>query len=291
MSINSNHVGTKSAPSVYSYSDFRAFLRDYYAYAKAHEYGFSFRVFSRRAGLRSSNYLRLVMDGARNLTPASAGQFGRGCGLEGVALDFFVELVAYGQATDTQARSRAFDRLTHYRKFRAVHLLAKERARYHSTWYVPVIRELVRRPDFVDDPAWIARQLTPSISRVQAARAMALLRKLELIRNDESGRVVQGEPLVTTGPGPHGPHIYAFHHAMLDRAGHALDNLPREERDVSCLTVCVSDEKLEAIKEKVRAFRRELLQLAELDDAPERVAQINFQVFPLSESPKKASKK
>ncbi|MEY2936365.1 MAG: hypothetical protein RL033_7114, partial [Pseudomonadota bacterium] len=65
-------------------------------------------------------------------------------------------------------------------------------------------------------------------------------------------------------------------------AGEALDSLPREERDVSCLTLCVSQAKLEELKERVRAFRQELLRTAELDNSPERVVQINFQVFPLS---------
>ena len=60
--------------------------------------------------------------------------------------------------------------------------------------------------------------------------------------------------------------------------------MPREERDISCLTLCVSDAKLREIQERVRAFRRELLQAAEVGDVPERVVQINFQVFPLSAS-------
>jgi uncharacterized protein (TIGR02147 family) len=69
---------------------------------------------------------------------------------------------------------------------------------------------------------------------------------------------------------------------MLERAAEALDSLPREERDVSCLTLCVSQAKLVELKERVRNFRQELLRTAELDNSPERVVQINFQVFPLS---------
>jgi uncharacterized protein (TIGR02147 family) len=266
-------------------------LGDHYAHAKATEYGFSFRVFSKRAGIRSSNYLRLVIDGQRNLTPGMAAQFATGCGLSGVAADFFCDLVSYCQTKDSQARSRAFEKLNRYRRFRAVHRLAREQAEYHSTWYLPVLRELVRRADFVPDPRWIASQLRPKITRQEAARGLALLRKLGLVDEDDSGRLVQTTALVSTGLGPLGHHVYAFHHAMLERAGHALDHTPREERDVSCLTVCVSDAKLHELKERVSAFRQELLQLAELDDEPERVVQLNFQVFPLSERPKKVSKK
>jgi uncharacterized protein (TIGR02147 family) len=87
---------------------------------------------------------------------------------------------------------------------------------------------------------------------------------------------------VTTGPGPLGHQIFVYHHAMLDLAKRALDDLPREERDISSLTLCVAEASLPRLKQRIRDFRRELLQLAEDDPAPERVVQLNFQMFPLS---------
>jgi uncharacterized protein (TIGR02147 family) len=70
---------------------------------------------------------------------------------------------------------------------------------------------------------------------------------------------------------------------MLDRASDALDTIPREEREISSLTLCIGQEVMLDLKERIREFRRELLQLAELSGDPERVVQINFQLFPLSE--------
>ena len=69
----------------------------------------------------------------------------------------------------------------------------------------------------------------------------------------------------------------------------ALDELPREERDISTLTLCVAESAVEDLKERVRAFRRELLAFAELDPNPERVVQVNFQIFPLTVAAKGAS--
>jgi uncharacterized protein (TIGR02147 family) len=76
---------------VYSYTDYRRFLADHYAYAKA-AHGFSFRAFSQRAGIRSSNYLRLVIDGERNLSAPMAVRFAKGCGLAAESAEFFCEL-------------------------------------------------------------------------------------------------------------------------------------------------------------------------------------------------------
>lgn len=273
------------APNVFAYTDYRQYLAAYYAFAKSERYGFSFRVFSKRAGLRSTNYLKLVIDGQRNLSRDMAARFATGCELSGAGAEYFCELVEYAQARTTAEKSRVYERLGRFRLFREARRLDGAHGEYHQSWFVPVVRELARRADFQEDPKWLARQLVPAISVAEAKKALATLLELGLLERDESGRLVQSTPLVTTGPGPLGHHIYAFHQAMLDRAKAALDQLPREERDISNITVCVSQSKLEELKQRVRAFRRELLLSAELDDTPERVVQINFQLFPLSAAP------
>jgi uncharacterized protein (TIGR02147 family) len=275
-------VGARSQPNVFEYGDYRRFLADCYAFEKAARYGFSVRVFARRARIRSSNYLRLVIDGKRNLSRPMAERFAQGCGLQGQELDFFCELVEYGQAKSSAERNRSYERLARFRQFRSVRQLDGAQAEYHSTWYLPAIRELCRRSDFVEDPRWIARQLLPRISATQAKRALATLLRLSLLERDDSGRLRQAAPLVTTGTGPLGHHVFNFHHMMLERAGHALDHVAHDEREVSCITVCVSDAQLAELKQRLRAFRRELLQQAELGNTPERVVQVNFQLFPMS---------
>ncbi len=269
--------------NVFGYLDYRAYLRDHYAERKAHEYGFSHRAFSKRAGLRSTNYLKLVMDGERNLTPEMAHQFAAGCGLEGPAVDYFCELVAFDQAETAVERTRCHQRLARYKQYRAIHQLDAAQANYHSTWYLPAIRELASRPDFDPDPRWIARTLLPRIAPDEAQKALTVLLRLGLLVRDDAGRIVQAEALVTTGPGPLGHHVVNYHRTMMERAAAAIDEIPCEEREISSLTLCVSQDVLLDLKERIREFRRELLQLAELGGPPERVVQLNFQLFPLSE--------
>ena len=277
---------------VFAYLDYREFLRDLYARKKATDRGFSHRAFSKRAGLRSTNYLHLVMQGKRNLSPEMAVSFARGCGLVENEATYFCELVTFTQANTTDERNQAYDRLARHRQFRSVHQLGVAQAAYHSSWYMPAIRELAQREDFRgEDPAWIARTLEPAISPLEARSALATLLELGLLAKDESGRIRQADELVTTGPGPLGHHVVNYHRAMLARASEAIDRIPREEREISSVTLCVSHDTLLRLKARIREFRRELLQLAELEGEPERVVQINFQLFPLSkkEDPKDAS--
>jgi uncharacterized protein (TIGR02147 family) len=148
---------------------------------------------------------------------------------------------------------------------------------------MPALRELVTLPGFREDAKWIAAALEPKIGEREALEALETLVKLGLLMRDESGQLRQAQAIVTTGPGPLGHQIFAYHHGMIELARRALDHLPREERDVSSLTLCVAEASLPLIKRKIFEFRQELLQLAEAEAAPERVVQLNLQLFPLSQ--------
>jgi uncharacterized protein (TIGR02147 family) len=69
---------------------------------------------------------------------------------------------------------------------------------------------------------------------------------------------------------------------MLERASLAIELVPREEREISSVTLCVSQSKLLELKEQIREFRGQLLQTAESDGDCERVVQVCFQLFPIS---------
>lgn len=276
-----------AAVNVFAYVDYREYLKAFYARQKERGVRFSHRAFSRRAGLRSSNYLHLVMNGKRELSSEMAPNFARACSLSRVEADYFCELVSFGRAATIDEKNRCYARLVRFRGFRAAHKLDAAQAAYHSSWYVPVIRELVARRDFQEDPKWIAAQLLPPISRDQAKEALALLVELGLLVRGQNGRLVQAAAVVTTGSGPLGHHVVNYHRTMLERAIRALDELSREERDISTLTLCVAASAVEDLKERVRAFRRELLAFAEDDPHPERVIQVNFQIFPLTQGASK----
>lgn len=274
---------SEAAPvNVFEYLDYRVLLRDLFAHKKRTEYGFSHRAFARRAGLRSTNYLVLVMQGSRNLSADAAARFADGFGMSRREAEYFGALVAFNQEKNAAERARRHERLLRFRDHRDMHKLSEAQAEYHSAWYVPAIRELAARADFRDDPRWIARTLDPRITPAKAKRALSVLCSLGLLARGADGRLRQATPIVTTGAGPLAHHIVSYHRSMLESASRALESVPREEREISALTLCVSHEVMLELKQRIREFRRELLHFAEQQGAPERVVQLNFQLFPLS---------
>lgn len=266
---------------VFAYLDFRAFLRDHYQARKGARGGFSYRSFSRRAGLKSPNYLKLVIDGERNLSADMAERFAAACGLKGDEARYFVDLVAFGQADGLAERNQHYARLTGFQRYRHAHRLDLAHAAYYSAWYMPAIRELAARADFRADPAWIAAQLVPTISGSEAARALDTLFELGMLVR-EGHTVSQADTLLSTGAETRGLHIASYHRTMMQRAMDSIDLIAPQERDISSLTLCLSAQGLRAFKERVQRFRKELLELSALEHDPEQVVQINFQLFPLS---------
>jgi uncharacterized protein (TIGR02147 family) len=267
-------------PDVFGFRDYRAYLRALYAHKKAQGNSLSLRAFSRRAGLRSPNYLKLVMDGARNLTPEMARRFAGACGLRGQAHEYFCELVAFNQAKHAEQRAQVYERLRKFRRYREVHRLDKAQEAYHARWYIPAIRELAARADFRDDAKWIGKTLLPNVAPADVRKALEVLLELGLLVRDPEGALRQAQELVQTPEGPLGHHVVSFHRAMLERAAEALDSVPREQREIASLTLCLSDAQTEQLKERLGRFREELLHVFSSDADARRVVQVSFQRLP-----------
>lgn len=275
-----------SPPDVFRFLNARAYLKAVYDHRKATTRSFSYRAFSKRAGLGSPNYLKLVIDGDRNLTAPMALRFGEALDLSGSRLAYFQDLVAFTQAKTTDQRARYYERLIRFREHRELHQIDVAMGQYHSHWYIPAIRELAFRPDCRDDPEWVAERMLPPIRTSQAEEAIALLVDLGLVARQD-GRLTPTETLITTGPEVRGLHYARYHQTMIQRALLALETLPKDQRDISSVTLCLDDSGIPRLKEVLQRFRRELLELSADEVEPTQVVQLNLQLFPLSkpESP------
>lgn len=269
-------------PDIFAYLDYREYLADYYTAAKANSRAFSYRWFSRRAGFSSPNFLKLVIDGQRNLGTDSVDRFADALGLDASASEFFGNLVAFNQAETADEKNEAFERVAASRRFRRARRLDRAFFDYLSNWYYPAIREMVARTDFREDASWIARQLVPRITAAQARKALELLLELGLLERDTEGRLTRGEASLTTGHEVRSLAIANYHRQMLERASDSIDLVDRDRRDISALTVCVQPERVAELKARIQAFREVLLDLCDRDDSPTVVYQLNLQLFPLT---------
>lgn len=269
-------------PDIFDYLDYRAFLSDYYDAAKKNTRAFSYRYLARRAGFSSPNFIKLVMDGKRNLGDESIGAVATAFDLDTAEAQFFEALVHFDQASTPELKNEAFESISASRRFRTARRIDNDMFEYLSHWYYPAIREMAARPDFQADPEWVSGQLWPRVGKAKVSRALDLLFELELLVKDEDGTVSRGDPTLTTGHEVGSLAIGNFHRQMMERAAESITTVDRTHRDISGSTVCIDHATVGEMKRRIHSFRENLLELCDSRGSGTSVYQLNIQLFPLT---------
>lgn len=270
-------------PNIYEQPDYRSFLKAMYHFKKRENPHFSFRSFSQAAGFKSSNFLKLVMDGKRNLSQEGIDKFARALKLSKEETEFFEHLVLFNQAETAQEKNRHYERISRSKRYADVKGLEVHQYAYFSNWHFVALRELVLLKGFQEDPQWINRKLRAKLHPEEIKRAIQILVELNLLRRDAQGNLCQTVEKITTTPEMGSLALVNFHREMLRKASDSLEKSRTAHRDVSALTIAVSKGQYERIRERIKQFRAEIHAIASEEEERETVYQVNFQLFNLSE--------
>ncbi len=272
--------------AIYQYSDFRNFLRDHYAYHKANTRRYSFRAFSKAAGFSSPNFIKLVMDGEKNLTGDSASQLAKAMGLDEAATGYFQDLVQFAQAKDMDAKRKALERIDQRHRKQGADNLGDADAAYLKAWYLPVIREMSALPGFSDDAPALAKRLAFPVPAKDVRAALDFLESHGFLQRDAKGRLKRKERVLATGDMAKKPGLAAaareYHVQMAELAKQAIFQMPKENRSATNTTLSLSAEGYARALKRIEALRFELLELAAADAGPRGLHQLNVTLFPLT---------
>lgn len=271
---------------IYDYMDYREFLRDYYVEQKRVDPKFSFRYFAKQAKFKSPAFLKMVIDGKRNISTQMAHAFARAIKLDRKQTAFFETLVLYNQALDPADKNHRLDILLRTRPGTQAKGIAGDQLKYYSRKDYVVIREMVALPHFREDPKWIAQQLIPPIEPHEAREAIEVLLRLKLLKRDASGTLCHSNASLATSHDIASPEVFEFQRTMINNARNALVMFPGELRDISSMTVPLPVAKLEDIKIMFRDFQMQVLRYINecAESSFDGVFQFNFQCFPVTKT-------
>ncbi|HKP98550.1 MAG TPA: TIGR02147 family protein [Fibrobacteria bacterium] len=269
---------------LYQYTDYRKYLRDYYEAKRASQKEFTHRYIAQAIGFKSTGTFAQILQGKTNISPQTILHFVRFLALKKDEADYFELLVLFNQGKSHAEKKRYFERIISFPKSNLKQVDSTQYA-FYEKWYYSVIRETLAFHPFVDDFRELARLLMPPIATSEAQKAIRLLEELGLIRKNEGGVYEKSDPVITSGYDTRSLAVNQFIIETLDLAKVALDELPRDERSLSALTLSLPEDGYAMIEEKVKNFRRELLELARNCAEPKRVIQVNFQIFPVTRKP------
>jgi uncharacterized protein (TIGR02147 family) len=109
-----------------------------------------------------------------------------------------------------------------------------------------------------------------------------LLSVLGLLKKTANG-FMQSDVNITTSDEVRSLLVKNYHHQMIRMGAAALDNLPKEKRDISSITIPIHAKDFAKVKEQIQLMRKELLNLGAEAGTGEDVIQVNIQLFPLTE--------
>jgi uncharacterized protein (TIGR02147 family) len=269
------------------YLDYRDFLKDFYEEKKAQSPWYSYRIFASHIGLDTS-YLAKVILKKRHLATKSISKVAKYCALGDRDAECF-EAIVYFNKAKTERQSRLyFERILSMKDIAARTLVSRQ-YEYYTRWYYSAIRSVLEYFDFHNDYALLGNHLNPAIGSREARKAVQLLVSLGLIRKDESGRYWPTDAAISTGPQWSSAAINAFQEETIGLARESLARHPKATRDISTVTMALSDGQFKEIKERIREFRSSLITFVNEDTRPDRVYHMNFQLVPLTRLPKGAN--
>ncbi|HKP97973.1 MAG TPA: TIGR02147 family protein, partial [Fibrobacteria bacterium] len=267
---------------VFAYTDYRAFLADYYRARKLVDRKFSHRFIKEKMKVGSAGWFSDVLKSRANLTADHIIRLSRLLGMETNEEDYFEALVGYGQAATTQTKNRFFRRMRNCKEVKA-DLVGEDRIEFYSRWYHSALRELLFFFPFRGDYAALARKLRPEIKVAEVKESIDLLQRMGFLEQDNAGNyLTKGTTLKQDKAFP-SELLTRFLKSHIALAGEALDRFDKDQRDISALTISLSDKAFREVREDVRSLRKRVLALTGEDPHPTRVYQCNFQVFPLSD--------
>ncbi|MCD6025123.1 MAG: hypothetical protein K0Q91_2039 [Fibrobacteria bacterium] len=276
--------------SVFQFLDARDFLREAYRLAKRENPAFSQRYIAQVLKASSSSFFRDVLSGKSKLTPARVLGFARLFKLAKAETAYFENLVAYTQADTPEEKSHALEKLKAAVPSGNHALLEASQKEYFSKWHYAAVRELVRVYDFRGDCDELGALLNPPITEAEARDAIDLLLRLKLIRKAAHGRYEAAERVVLSGPQVSPAQVRPALEGHLDLARRALEVFPPAKRPFHYVTVSVSENSANEIRGMIREFKQSVLNLVTRDPEVDRLYQMNFQFFPVSETIKRRKK-
>lgn len=276
-------------PDIFTYSDYRKFLHDWFESKKQENSAVSYRMIAGLVGYKAASYLPMVISGKINMSIDMCIKFCSFMKLPKKRCDYFQQMVLFGNATSVSGQKDHFDQMRSFKEA-SVHIVDATRYRYYEKWYHSAIRALLEFFPLHDDYDSIGKMLIPEISGKEVREAFDLLKELEMIALDTEGFYRPVEPVISTGYEAPTVAVNTFLFNSLRLSEAALCRFKREERNFSCLTLGISEKGFIEIRQELREFRRRILKIAE-DDAADRIYQLSFQLFPLSHKHKQGKSK
>jgi len=279
-------------PQVSDYMDFRSYLASFLDYKRKLTASdirpYNYAAFSAGANIKSPNYLKMIIEGRRNLSGEMVLKFAKALGLNKEATEDFELLVSYGQATDPADRNMFLKKLSEHRvqaKLKSGEIDKKTWEKIPS-WAAWVIYAMVDQEGVKYDTKTLKELLRGKASEDEIEQALqSLFSAGELVQDPETGEVRKARALIESAEDVPVALVRKLQAQLMYLGLESLYQDAANEREFGTLTLSLTKQEFEEIKFKLRQMRKQINKdnsIARTSSKGEKVYQLNIQLFPVT---------
>ncbi len=281
-----------NSPHIHDYTDYRKYLKDMYEFRKVTEStglrAYSYSHFSAAADIKSPNYLKLIIEGKRNLSDDMISRFARALRLEKQQIEEFKALVLYGQADEPVERNKYLKDLAEIRADQENASDAdKQKWEKVPGWIGWVLYAMMDQKNTGVEPEQLQKLFRAKAS-VQEVRdsLQKLIASGEIVTDENTGELKRPRELIDT---PQDLPVALIRRLQTELIYLGIESLFRDspkDREFGALTVALTQEEFEQTRFELRQLRKRIhkdVTVKRQTSKGDRVYQLNIQLFPVTE--------
>lgn len=274
--------------SVFQYTDYRAFLREWFEEAKKERDALSYRFIAGRVGI-DPGFLVRIFQGTKHLSENHLEALCKIIHLTKRETEYFGKLVLFCKAKGDREIQERFLALMEMRESKIREISSKQ-YRYYQHWYIPAIRCLIAAMEFRGNFAQLANTLSPPITPEEAEEAVQILVDLKMIKKSRQGLYETLDSHISAGDAWTDRAVREFQKQAFYLGIRNLENLPKEQREFSTLTFSIPREEISTVQDLIRDFRAKVARWTLGQENADSVYHMNIQVFPMALPPLEGTK-
>lgn len=268
-------------PDIFNYLDFKSYLSDYREMRKVFDIGFTNVYICHSLGqTKSKGYFNNVISGRVKLGSSMIDRFIVLLNLKGDKAKYFRALVSFNQTIDKEEKAFFFDQLIKHNKIPSKEMDLSFYD-YYKNWLHAVVRALLDIYDFKDDYKELTTKLLFPVTPGQIKRSIEILKGLELIKQDKNGFYKPAEIAITAGKKIKEHLLRQYQTKCLEHSAEVVMNAEVKPQKVTTMTISVSPNAYEEIKNKIDQLKTEIRSIVHNDTLEaDRLCQVNIHLFP-----------
>ncbi len=266
--------------TIFKLGDYRDLLLEFYQNRKEDNPLYSYRMMAARINLDSSQLYR-VLHKKQHLPLNCIPRVKDLLSLKGREAECFDLLVAAARCRNESKKAELLKQAESLQDVKR-QVLDSQQLQFLGQWHNAAIRAWLEVNGGVADPRNIAAQMEPALSAEEVSDALQLLLDLGLVKKISSQRLALAETHLTVSGPEKAEAVREFQRQVMQLGARSLAEIPKEERDISTLTLAVDDDCFEDLCQMMKEFRRRVQKRIESVHSPNRIMQLNMAYFPVT---------